>query len=107
MQLYEANEDLRISGLAETLKIDISNVSRLCTALVEDGYVERRPCPDDGRAKRIHLTRKGRNEAAALDGASLARFASILEHIPETSQGQVMEALTILNEAIEAYEDTL
>ncbi|MGM0556556.1 MAG: MarR family winged helix-turn-helix transcriptional regulator [Myxococcota bacterium] len=106
MVLYEADDGIRISDLAGELHIDMSNVSRLCEKLERDDLVERRPCPDDGRAKRLYLTREGRAAAAEVDAASLSKFASILEQMPDRTLGQVLESLSILNRAIEDYEDS-
>lgn len=105
MVLYEAEGGIRISDLSDELHIDLSNVSRLCEKLEREGLIERRPCPDDGRAKRLHLTRDGRALAAEVDGASLSKFASILEKMPDGSLGQVLESLSILNRAIEDDEE--
>lgn len=106
MTLYETDDGVRISDLGEELNIDLSNVSRLCSRLEGDGLIERRDDPKDGRVRRLHLTREGRVEAARVDAASLSRFASVLEQMPAGSQGQVMEALELLNTAIEDYENS-
>lgn len=55
---------VRTSELAEALQVDLSVTSRHVTALVDAGYVERRPDSEDGRATRLHITTAG--EAALL-----------------------------------------
>jgi DNA-binding MarR family transcriptional regulator len=37
-----------------------SNISRLIDRLVDQGYVERRPCEEDGRGQRVVITAAGR-----------------------------------------------
>ena len=106
MTLNESDDGVRVSDLAEELNIDLSNVSRLCGRLEDEGLIERRDDPEDGRVRRLHLTRDGRVEAARVDAASLTRFASVIEHMPENSHGQIMEALQLLNTAIEDYENS-
>ena len=44
--------------LARRIFINKSNVARQLAALEEDGFVERRPCPDDKRAMRVYPTQK-------------------------------------------------
>ena len=105
IHICEVDGGLRISDLAERLAIDTSNVSRLCRDMEDDGLLERRRCPDDRRAKRLHLSDEGARRAAAVNAASLARFASILHEMPDGSRARVVEALSILNKAIEDYEE--
>jgi DNA-binding MarR family transcriptional regulator len=106
MVLHETDEGARVSDLGEQLNIDLSNVSRLCDRLEADGLIERRKDPNDGRVRRLHLTRDGRVHAARVDAASLNRFASVLEQMPDRSHGQVIETLELLNTAIENYENS-
>ena len=44
--------------LARKIFINKSNVARQLVALEEDGFVERRTCPDDKRAMRVYPTEK-------------------------------------------------
>lgn len=50
----------RSGALAEALAVDPSTVSRQVSTLVQAGYVERRPDPDDGRASLLAATDSGR-----------------------------------------------
>jgi DNA-binding MarR family transcriptional regulator len=105
MRLLEAKRDddggLRISELGVELKIDKSNVSRLCARMEEEGHVERRPCPEDGRAKRLWLTDEGREVAEQVDEASLERFSKLLGALEEEgSPEELLDSLTMLNDAL-------
>jgi DNA-binding MarR family transcriptional regulator len=53
-------EPVRISDLAETIRVDVSVVSRQVQGLDQDGLVERRCDPNDGRAQLISLSDEGR-----------------------------------------------
>jgi DNA-binding MarR family transcriptional regulator len=55
----------RSGALAEALAVDPSTVSRQVATLVQAGYVERRPDPDDGRASLLAATDSGRRVHAA------------------------------------------
>src|ERR1700742_756817 len=50
----------RLSELAEKMQADPSTVSRQVANLVNDGYVERRADPADGRASLLVVTERGR-----------------------------------------------
>ena len=51
---------LRPFEIERQILIAQSNISRLIDRLEEKGYVERRPCEDDGRGQRIVITLSGR-----------------------------------------------
>lgn len=53
-------DGLRLTGLATRAGMTAQSMGELVDDLVTKGYVERRPDPDDRRAKRIHLTDRGR-----------------------------------------------
>ncbi len=58
--LIADNNEARMSDLAERTVISFSRVSRVVDDLEEQGFVERRPDPKDGRAVIIKLTPAGR-----------------------------------------------
>lgn len=56
---------LRARDLAQACGLDSSTVSRHLRQLQDDGLVERRPDPDDGRAHLVSLSAAGADTAAA------------------------------------------
>lgn len=56
MARLEQSEGLKQSELAEMLDIQPITLTRLVDRLCANGMVERRPDPNDRRAKRLHLT---------------------------------------------------
>jgi DNA-binding MarR family transcriptional regulator len=50
----------RLTDLAESAGLSLSAMAELVDSLQALGYVERRPDPDDGRAKLVRLTKAGR-----------------------------------------------
>lgn len=60
---------LRLVDLAARAGMTAQSMGELVDDLETRGYVERRPDPADRRAKRIHLTRKGRATARAAERA--------------------------------------
>jgi DNA-binding MarR family transcriptional regulator len=60
-ELDRAGESgLRPFELEGRMLIAQSNISRLIDRLVEQGYVERQPCADDGRGQNVVITPAGR-----------------------------------------------
>ncbi|HET8568966.1 MAG TPA: MarR family transcriptional regulator [Candidatus Limnocylindria bacterium] len=50
----------RLTDLAARANMTRASMAELVDELERNGYVERRPDPEDGRAKRVCLTRRGR-----------------------------------------------
>ena len=88
----QAGESLRVSALAEALGLDISTASRHVRQLEAGGYVVRTGDPDDRRALRVRLTRRGR---AALDQAMRAR-ADVVDRATADWPDEDRATLTIL-----------
>ncbi|OAN37308.1 transcriptional regulator [Mycolicibacterium iranicum] len=72
---------IRLTELAARAQLSLAACSELVNDLVELGYLARRPDPDDGRAKLIDLTARGR-QLMADAGVAVAgieqRWADIL-----------------------------
>jgi DNA-binding MarR family transcriptional regulator len=83
---------MRLSELADRMRITAPTASRAVDALVDHGLVERRPDPDDRRAVRIDLTRPGRREV----GERRARAAAALEPIVSTLSAEDRAQLAAL-----------
>lgn len=86
--------------LASRLRLEKSTVSRLVSAMEGRGWVERTRSLRDGRAMDLRLTDAGKQAAARLAEARQAKFARILEAIPEEERAPVMQALSVLEEAM-------
>ena len=54
------NPGITQDQLARTIFINKSNIARQLVILEEDGFVERRPCPEDKRATQVYPTEKAR-----------------------------------------------
>lgn len=68
----------RLSGLAETLALDLSSVSRQVAGLEREGWVARERDPADSRAVLLHLTQAGREALSRLREARLAQLTRLL-----------------------------
>jgi DNA-binding MarR family transcriptional regulator len=88
--------------LTAALGLDKSNVARLCARMVEAGHVTQERSADDGRAREVALTSKGQKVAREVDSASRQRFERVLKAMPAGERKRVLQALQVLNQAVEA-----
>ena len=58
--LEKGGEGLTQRELASLMAIENPTLGRLLDSLEQQGLIERRPCPHDRRARRLHLTTAGR-----------------------------------------------
>jgi DNA-binding MarR family transcriptional regulator len=93
-------EPLLQKDLASRLRLEKSTVSRLVKTLEERGWIGRTKSPHDGRAIELRLTEAGRQIAARLAETRRAKFAQVLEAIPGKKRASVMQALGVLEEAM-------
>ena len=89
-----------VTELSTRLSIDRSNVSRLAQRLENDGMVERRAHPTDGRATALYLTEQGVARAAGIDKMSAEHFSNLLDALGDDA-AQVISALERLKTAME------
>jgi MarR family transcriptional regulator, organic hydroperoxide resistance regulator len=57
--LRELSRPMTLRDLADRMSCEPSNITYVADRLEEQGYLERRPHPDDRRAKQLVLTPKG------------------------------------------------
>ena len=90
--------------LASRLRLEKSTVSRLVGMLENRRWVERSRSLQDGRAMELRLTEAGRRAAENIAEARRAKFARVLEAIPEEEREPVLEAMRVLEEAMRESE---
>ena len=86
------------------LRLEKSTVSRLVGMLEGRGWVERSRSLADGRAIELRLTEAGRRTAEGIAEARRAKFARVLEAIPEEERESVLESMRLLEEAMRESE---
>ena len=77
----QSNPDLGQSALLELLGCDAGQLSRLITQMAADGVVQRRRDPASSRARRVHLTAKGRAGIRRYEAALVPALARQSEDI--------------------------
>jgi len=79
MEQLELEDGLRLTEMAARAGITVQSMGELVDDLETKGYLERRPDPNDRRAKRIHLTARGRKNARIAKRAT----ADVEDHLAE------------------------
>jgi DNA-binding MarR family transcriptional regulator len=97
---FVQGQGLRLTEIAERAKLTKQSVGEIVDDLVERGYAQRIPDPNDRRAKLICLTERG--ETAQAHGRKL--FAKVEKRWAERYGAERIAALRELLEEIDATE---
>lgn len=103
-------EGTRITALAERARMTKQAMSELVRRLERDGFVERRPDPEDGRAKRVQMTEKGRDVTEAAQQTNREVVESWSESLGREELQRLLELLSDLlqsQEALPRFPDPL
>src|SRR5215831_14996778 len=102
LRILVAREGARLTDLAALSGITPSAMTRVLEKLEARGLVERvRGAHDDGRAAMVRVTAAGRRTRKALDQLMRSRTQTIIGAILEQDRDSVLNALQLLNDAIE------
>ena len=93
---------ISLTSLATLLGLDNSTMSRTVQNLVVAGLVRREPDPADRRAVVIALTPQGLEQYRQIEVGMKSQYQAVLERIPEERREQVLESLSLINEALAA-----
>lgn len=88
-----------IGALAEQLRVNASNASRLCDRLQRLGLVDRLRSPTDGRAVVVHLTAAGRGVLEAVRDHRRAEVRRVLDRMAPHEVATMVGALTAFGDA--------
>lgn len=98
--LWSSEHPLSPSQIRDVTLQDLPSISRMIKRMEEQGWVKRKPDPQDGRSFRVELTAKGRNLEQKLPVALLDHFQAILSVLGEEESQSLMMALKKLRAAL-------
>jgi DNA-binding MarR family transcriptional regulator len=98
-----ADEGSRLTELAERAQVTKQTASLLVAALEREGLVERVPDPDDGRARLIRLSDRGREASQRAMQVVMGVEREWVEHLGPELAGQLREGLVRLREVTDPY----
>jgi DNA-binding MarR family transcriptional regulator len=103
LRVLVASEGARLMDLAAMSGITPSAMTRVLEKLETRGLVERvRGAHQDGRAAMVRITAAGRRTRKLLDELMCDRTRTIIDAIPHKQRAEVLNALELLNNAIES-----
>ncbi|WAC56336.1 MarR family transcriptional regulator [Gordonia sp. SL306] len=91
---------IRLSELAERESVTAPTMSRIVAALEEQGFVERTPDPDDGRARLLTPTPAGVELIANARTERARVLAAALDRLDDDDRSTVSRGLMILAQAL-------
>jgi DNA-binding MarR family transcriptional regulator len=97
LSVIEKRGPISVTALADNEMVRPATMSRMITALVEEGLVKRSDDKNDARGVLISVTPKGRRAYQRAQEQRLSRFAEILESLTDEQLG----AMRNLSEALE------
>ena len=92
--LAHMDEPERMKPLSEKLGRDATTVSRQVAGLEEAGLVERSPCPDDGRATVVTITKAGSKLVEQTIPLTLALRGRAMKGISKAEAKTLVNALS-------------
>lgn len=92
------SEGFNQSELAEVLDLQPITLTRLLDKLCDSGLIERRPDPDDRRAKRLFLTAAARPLLRQLGALGEETMAGAMEGVSPSDIEQMISRLAIVKE---------
>jgi DNA-binding MarR family transcriptional regulator len=92
-----------VSAIADRLNLDGSTVTRQVTALQQDGLVERRPDPRDGRGTVIEPTETGLKQVDAVRAARRELYDRVLTGWSDDDRETLATMLSRLTQAMDTH----
>ncbi|HEU4547239.1 MAG TPA: MarR family transcriptional regulator [Microlunatus sp.] len=99
-----AADGSRLTDLAEQAQVTKQTASLLIAALEREGLIERVPDPDDGRARLIRLTSRGRVASERAREAVMSVENAWQAHLGPELSASLREALVKLREIADPYQ---
>lgn len=98
-----AEDGTRLTELADRAQVTKQTASLLVAALEREGLVERVPDPDDGRARLIRLSARGREAAQRAMEVVIGVEQEWTEHLGPELTDRMREGLVRLREITDPY----
>lgn len=104
---FNGGRYLTVKGIAQSLDVTKSRVTKIVEGLVEKGLVEHMHDPRDGRIKLISLTGAGRKKSEEVRAFQKGIHERILLQLDPDQRKSVLSSLESLRSAMEAVKEQL
>jgi DNA-binding MarR family transcriptional regulator len=98
LEVLDGTGSIRQTALAQELGFAPRSVTQAVESLASDGLVERKPDPDDGRAKLVALTDEGAAALAAGTKAGEVMLRQIFGTLDRKQLTRLDEILTVIDD---------
>ncbi|MCF3118733.1 MarR family transcriptional regulator [Streptomyces arenae] len=98
-----SGEPKRLTELARTEQISQPGLTQLVTRLEQDGLVERRPDPRDGRAVLVHITENGRQIWRSRHEDRVRHLLPLIGLLTPEERQSIASALPVLTRLVELW----
>ncbi len=102
LSLSQREEPLTMSEFSNSLAVPLSTATRAADWLVQSGYVERRPDPQDRRIVRVALTDNGKELYRTLNKFVTQHVAELLRHF--TAQERVV-LIALMSKVVDILQE--
>jgi DNA-binding MarR family transcriptional regulator len=97
---------MRLTDLLKTEQLKQPALTSLVAKLVQDGLIERRPDPTDGRAMLLSLTREGRQIVRSRHANRVANLSRLVDQLTDDERAVLASSMHVLTRLTEiAAED--
>ncbi|MFG1815092.1 MarR family winged helix-turn-helix transcriptional regulator [Kribbella sp. NPDC049174] len=97
---------MRLTDLLKTEQLKQPALTSLVAKLEQDGLIERRPDPTDGRAMLLSLTREGRQIVHSRHANRVARLTDLVDQLTDDERAVLASSMHVLTRLTEiAAED--
>jgi DNA-binding MarR family transcriptional regulator len=101
LRALAGGEALSQAELARAAQVEQPSMAETLARMVRDGVVDRQPDPEDGRASRISLSRRSRQQLARARGALMAADAAMMAGLSRDQLAAVCDTLRRIVENVE------
>lgn len=95
----------RLSELTASEQVSQPAITQIVTKLEQDGLVERRPDPSDGRAVLVHITPGGAGIIQGLQAERIALLTELTGRLTPAERTAIAAALPALARLVELNQD--
>lgn len=93
LYLLRADEPPTQADIARYLDVESPTVVRMLDRLEADGWIKRKHCPGDRRARRIHLTERAKSVCDEIESAVIEVRRQLLGSVSEVEMAQCIDVL--------------
>lgn len=93
---YLNEAPLTVSDIARVRRVSFQSAGELVQALVERGWIERIPNPNDRRQSLLHLTESGKQAYERAQSHMVERLSDLLASLSQDEQDMIQNAMRLL-----------